>query len=151
MERLLELINKDDKSPEDRIEFLEELFWADWSKLNDYSEEINRIFKFLRNTDFNEKEISLIQKLYNNPDGAYIEEFSYIILKLYRENRIKFFKALQLSPEESENLAYLFRNKRIFEDGDAEVSEILNSNGLTEEEASTTRAFFRVYENLCNT
>lgn len=151
MEKIIELVNKENKSSEDRIELLEELYWADWSKLNDLQVEVTKIFTFLRNTEFNEKEISLIQKLYNNPDGAYIEEFSYIISKLYREDRIRFFKALHLDPDEAENLAYLFRNKRIFEDGTIELEDILDSKELTEDEETTTRAFFRIYENLCKT
>ena len=151
MERIIELINKEEKSTLERLTLLDEIYWADWDKLNsDYPEEVKKIFTFLRNSDFNEEEISLIQKLYNNPDGAYIEEFSYIISKLYREDKIKF-KALHLAPEEGENLAYLFRNKKIFYDSDAELEEILKVKGLSEDEVTTTKTFLKTYENLCNT
>ncbi len=152
MERLIDLINKELLSAEERKELLDSLYWTDWSKLNnDYPNEVKKIFTFLRNTEFNEEEIALIQKLYNNPDGAYVEEFSYIISKLYREDKIKFLKALHLAPEEGGNLAYLFRNKRIIENVELELEEILKSNKLTNDELLTTSAFFRTYENLCKT
>lgn len=152
MERLVALINKDLLSAEERKELLDELYWADWTKLNNYyPNEVKKIFAFLRNTEFNVEEISLIQKLYNTPDGSYVEEFSHIVLKLYREDRTKFFKALHLNPEEGGNLAYLFRNDRFFDDVKLELAEILDSNKLTEDEAITASAFFKSYEYICKT
>ena len=151
MKRIVDLISKESLNINERLEILDELYWLDWGKLRDSFPDIfNKIFVFLRNDTFNEEEISLIQKLYNNPEGAYIEEFSSIIIRLYKEDKIKFFKALHLNPEEGDALAYLFRNNRIF-NADTELYEILNTGDLTEDEILTTKAFFRTYENLCNT
>lgn len=152
MERIIELINKENLTKDERLELLDELYWADWTTLSaEYPDELNKVFQFLRNTEFNEEEISLIIKLYSNPDGAYVEEFSYIIRKIYNEDKIKFMKALHLNIEEGENLAYLFRNDKVFEDGDAELQSILATKKLTEEEETSANAFFRTYKNVCNT
>lgn len=152
MERIIELINKEDLTKEERLELIDELYWADWSNLSTvYPNNLKKVFEFLRNVEFNEEEISLIIKLYSNPDGAYVEEFSYIIRKLYNEDRIKFMKALHLNIDEGENLAYLFRNDKVFEDGDAELESILAMKKLNEEEEISANAFFRTYKNVCNT
>lgn len=152
MKNIIELISKEVLTSSERLVLLEEIYWMNWSRLSKESPDtLGKIFTFLRNSEFNEEEKSLILKLYNNPDGAYIEEFSYIITKFYREDRTEFFKSLQLVPDELDNLAYLFRNKRIFEDGDVELEEIINTNKLTNDEKETTEAFFAMYKNLCNT
>lgn len=152
MKNIIELINNKELTSSDKLVLLEEIYWMDWKKLSDDSpDSIGKIFTFLRNSEFSAEEISLILKLYNNPEGAYIEEFSYIISKTYREDRSKFFKALHLVPDEIDNLAYLFRNKRIFENGQVELEEILHAKKLTRDEEETTEAFYRMYENLCNT
>ena len=53
MDRIVELINKDSMSSDDRLELLDELYWADFSKLkSDYPEGINKILLFLREEDF---------------------------------------------------------------------------------------------------
>lgn len=152
MNKLIELINKDSLSKDDRLEFLDEIYWADLMKLGtEFPEVINKIFTFLRNEEFNMVEISLIQKLYGNPEGAYVEEFTYIIIKLYRFDRVKFIKALNLNIDEAENLAYLFRNNKVFEDGEKELQEILATNLLNEEERESANTLFRMYKKVCNT
>lgn len=152
MKSIIELINSQELTSSERLELLEEIYWMDWNKLSkDSPESIDKLFTFLRNSEFNEEEISLILKLYNNPDGAYIEEFSFIIAKIYRKDRALFFKAMHLVPDEIDNLAYLFRNKKIFENGQVELEEILHAKKLTRDEEETTEAFYRMYENLCNT
>lgn len=90
-------------------------------------------------------------ELYSNPDGAYIEELSHIITKIYNEDKVKFIKALHLNIDEGENIAYLFRTDKVFEDGDIELQEILSTNQLTEEECDSANSFFRTYKNVCNT
>lgn len=152
MEKVIELINKEQLSTSDRLVLLDELYWADWVNLSSqYPKEVSKIFIFLRNTEFSIEEISLIQKLYSNPDGAYIEEFSHIIIKLYKEDKAKFIKAIHLDIEEGENLAYIFRNNKVFEDGNIELQEILETKKLTEAESDSANAFFRTYKNVCNT
>lgn len=152
MDRIVELINKDSMSSDDRLELLDELYWADFSKLkSDYPEGINKILIYLREEDFSIEEISLIQKLYANPEGAYVEEFGEIIINLYKKDKIKFIKALHLNIDEAENLSYLFRNNKVFQDVDIELQEILATKGLTEEEEETANAFFKMYKKVCNT
>lgn len=152
MERIIELINKEALTKEEILELIDELYWVDWEALSsEYPKELKKIFEFLRNEDFNEQEISLIIKLYSNPDGAYVEEFSHIIRKIYSQDRIKFIKGLHLNIDESENLAYLFRNDKVFADGDAELESILAMKKLSEEEEISANAFFKTYKNVCNT
>lgn len=152
MNKLIDLINKNSLSKNERIELLDELYWADLTQLGiEYPEEIKKIFNFLRNSEFSIEEISLIQKLYSNPEGAYVEEFTYIITKLYMIDRIMFIKALHLNIDEAESLAYMFRNNRVFRDGDIELKEILETNLLTDEEQESANTFFKMYEKVCNT
>ena len=115
MDKLISLINKASMSKDDRLELLDELYWTDFRNLeSDYPQDLQKIFLFLRKDNFSLEEISLIQKLYSNPEGAYIEEFSSIIINLYKLDKVKFIKALHLNIDEAENLAYLFRNNRVF-------------------------------------
>lgn len=152
MEKIIDLIDKTSLTEKERLEFLDELYWADWAKLTvNYPEYIEKIFDFLRKSTFNPEEISLILKLYNNPDGAFIQEFSVIIAELYNKDRVSFIKALNIDPDEGEVLAYLFRNTKIFKDADAELDQIVHNDYLSEEEKDVARSFFRIYENLCNT
>ena len=152
MERVVELINKDSMPSDDRLELLDELYWADFNKLKlDYPKDIDKIFLFLSEEDFSIEEISLIQKLYANPEGAYVEEFSSIIIVLYKIDKSKFMKALHLNINEAENLSYLFRNNKVFQDGDIELQEILATKGLTEDEEESANAFFKMYKKVCNT
>lgn len=152
MNKIIELINKEKLTGEERLFLLEELYWADWDSLNSqHPEEVKKILEFLRNNSFDEKELSLILKLYSNPDGAYVEEFSYIISKLYNQDKIKFIRALHQDISEGENISYLFRNNRVIEDGDIELKEILSLNQLSEDEIESANTFFRNYKNVCNT
>lgn len=150
--KVIDYINKEVLTSEERLDLLDELYWLDWDMLRtENPEEIQNIFTFLRNTDFNEEELSLILKLYNNPHGAYTEEFSYIISKLYREDKVKFIKALNLEKDEAGNLVYLFRNNKIFQDEELEIKEILSKEELYEEEIDTANLFFRMYKTVCST
>lgn len=152
MDKIIDLINKDYLTEGERLELLEELYWADWDSLNaNYPEEVKKIFIFLRNGEFDVQELSLVLKLYSNPGGAYVEEFSYIIAKLYNRDKIKFIKALHLDIAEGENISYLFRNDRVIEDGEIELREILSKNQLSEEEVVSANSFFKTYKNVCNT
>lgn len=145
-------INKEKLSDKERLELLDEIYWLAWDMLSiEYPEETKKIFSFLRNNEFSEEEISLILKLYNNPHGAYTQEFSHIISNIYNKDKIKFIKALHLVPEEVGNLVYLFRNNKVFNDEEIELMEILSKQGLAEEEIDTANTFFRMYKTVCST
>ncbi|TJX14985.1 hypothetical protein E9840_04585 [Tissierella creatinini] len=152
MDKIIALLNKDTMSSDDRLELLDELYWADFNELgSNHPQAIKKIFLFLRKDNFSIEEISLIQKLYSNPDGAYIEDFSPIIINLYKLDKIKFIKALYLNIDQAENLAYLFRNNKVFEDEDRELEEILATKQLTREEEEAVEAFFKMYKKICRT
>lgn len=152
MKKIADLIARTSLSQEERLELLEQLYWADWAMLKKNNpDDVEKIFKFLKESTFNPREISLIIRLYNNSDGAFIEEFSLIIAGLYMEDRTSFIQALCMNPDEGEILAYLFRNMKIFEDLDSELKLILHNDNLSEGEKDVARSFFRIYENLCNT
>lgn len=151
-ERIIESIDKDVLMKEESLELLDDLYWADWDFLNDkYPRHIDKIFKFLKKDSFSKEEVSLIVKLYNNPHGAYVDEFSDIILYLYKNNKSKFIKSLNLERDETSNLVYLFRNHTVVIDEDEELLDIIQSEGLTDEERDTGEYFIKMYEKVCNT
>ncbi len=152
MDKLRALINKASMSKDDRLELLDELYWADFRNLEwDYPQDLQKIFLFLRKDTFSLEEISLIQKLYSNPEGAYIEEFSSIIINLYKLDKVKFIKALHLNIDEAENLAYLFRNNKVLEDEDRELEDLLAKKQLTAEEEEAAEIFLKMYKKICKT
>ena len=152
MDKLISLINKTSMSKDDRLELLDELYWADFRNLaSDYPQDLQKIFIFLRKDTFSLEEISLIQKLYSNPEGAYIEEFTTIIINLYKLDKVKFIKALHLNIDEAENLAYLFRNNKVFEYEDRELEDLLATKQLTAEEEEAAELFFKMYKKICKT
>lgn len=152
MDIIIDYINKENLSHNEKLQLIEELYWADWGILSsEHPEELKKVFEFLRNSNFNEEEMSLLLKLYSNPEGAYVEEFSFIITKLYKLNKAKFIKALSLNMDEAENIAYLFRNNKLIEDGETELAEILATNELNEDEVILANRFFKTYKNVCNT
>ena len=90
-------------------------------------------------------------RLYSNPYGAFTEKFANIIGEIYKYDKIKFIKALNIVKDEAINLVYVFRMQNIFEDEDEDKFEILNSNKLSEEEIITTNNFFKMYKTICAT
>ncbi|WP_313756073.1 hypothetical protein [Tissierella sp.] len=131
---------------------IEELYWIDLAELLNKPDELNEIFEYIK--DYNSRsiqELAQILRLYSNPSGVFTKEFAEIIRNVYRYNKIKFIKALNLIKDESINLVYVFRSKEVFEDVDKEVFEILNSNRLSEEEIDTTDTFFKMYKTICAT
>ena len=137
-ENIIELISKDSLTKEESLDLIKELYWADWDILREkYSDYIDKIFLYLKKDNLSDREISQILKLYNNPHGAYIKEFSDIIIELYKKDKLKFIRSLNIEKEESSNLVYLFRNNFIEIDKDLELAEILKSEGLTKEEKDT--------------
>lgn len=150
--RMVELINKESLSSKDRLELLNEMYWGDWNELlKEDKDKVNDLLDFLIKGDFSLEEISLIQKLYSNPEGALTDEFSRIIIDLYKKDKGRFFKALSLNPEESENLAYIFRNNMVFQSAQEELEEVLLNNDFTLDEKSVVNIFFLNYQQLCST
>ncbi|NLC03294.1 MAG: hypothetical protein GX787_03320 [Tissierellia bacterium] len=151
-DKIIKFIDKDNITKEESLELLEEFYWTDWDILNKkYPDYIEKIFVYLRKDNFSNGEIALIIKLYNNPHGAYVDEFSDIILDLYQKDKTKFIKALNMEKEEITNLVYLFRNHDVVIDEDEELLSIIQSAELTEEEKDTGNQFVKMYERVCNT
>ena len=151
-EKIIEKINKDNLTKEESVELIEDLYWADWDLLNDkYMDQIPKIFSYLRNDDHSQEEVSQILKLYNNPHGAYVDEFSDIIIELYKRHRLKFIKSLNMEKDEMSNLVYLFRNNNVVIDQDVELLDTIKSDRLSEEEKDTGRFLIKMYDNICNT
>ena len=124
---------------------VEDLYWADWDELSANRDELDRIFKYLRDFEARDiDELANILTLYNNPSGAYTVEFAKIIIDFYRHNKIKFIKALNIVKDETMNLVYIFRNFKVFNDEDKELEEILKQDDLTEEEKRTAFDFFQM-------
>lgn len=150
--KIIELINIENPSLKDRLILLEELYWANWAELDDnYPDKVEKVFKYLKTSELTVEEISKVLPLYNNIEGAHIDEFSEIIADLYRENRINFIKALNLSIDEAPHLVYIFRTMKIFDDGDKEFDEVKSSEALSEEELEAANTFYSMYKNICNT
>lgn len=151
-EKIIEDINKNTLTKEESIELIEDLYWADWDLLNDkYKNHLPKIFNYLRKDNHSQEEISQIMKLYNNPHGAYVDEFSDIIIELYKKDRVKFIISLNMEKDEISNLVYLFRNNNVVIDEDEELLDIIQSDKLSEEEKETGNFFIKMYENVCNT
>lgn len=151
-EKIIELINKDNISKTESLELIDDLYWADWDILTEkYSDGIKKIFNYLKKDDFSIEEISQMIKLYNNPDGAYIDEFSNIILNIYKRNKHQFIQALNIEKEEIVNLVYLFRNHFMNIDEDLDLLQMLESKELTKGEKETVEMFMKSYKNVCST
>lgn len=151
-EKIIGFIEKDNMTQEESLEFLDELYWADWDFLKEkYPNHIEKIFNNLRKDNISNEERSLIIKLYNNPHGAYVDEFSQVILDLYKKDKMKFIQALNMEKDEISNLVYLFRNHNEVVDEDEELLSIIQSDSLSEEEKDTGNFFIKMYENVCNT
>ena len=151
-EKIIGLISRDYLTKDESLELIDDLYWADWDILKEkYPNYIENIFDYLKKEKLSNEEISQILKLYNNPHGEYIEEFSNIILDLYRKDKTKFIKSLNMEKEEVINLVYLFRNNVIKLDEDEELFEISKSGELSQEEEDTAEAFIKSYKNVCST
>lgn len=150
-ERIVDLMDQDSLTKEESLELIEELYWADWTILRKKPDYIEKIFNYLKKDNFSKEEISKIFKLYNNLDGAYIEDFSRIILDIYRRDKSKFIRSLNIEREETQNLVYLFRNHLIDLDKDKELDKLIGSDKLTKEEKETGRALIKAYEHACST
>lgn len=149
---IVEYMNKSELNAEEGLELLDNLYWVDWDLLDkEYPEVIDRIFQYLYKDNLSNEEISQILKLYNNPHGAYVEEFANIIANLYKKEKTIFIKSLNLEQEETINLVYIFRTHDIKLDEDQELLNIIKSNLITPEELDTAEKLIKMYQNICNT
>lgn len=149
---IVDYMHKSELSVEEGLELIDNLYWADWDLLDkEYPEVIDKIFQYLNKDNLSNEEISQILKLYNNPHGAYVEEFANIIANLYKKDKAIFIKSLNLEQEEAINLVYTFRNYDIKLDQDQELLDIMNSDLISAEELDTAEKFIKMYQNICNT
>lgn len=149
---IIDLIKKDVLTMKESLELIDNLYWADWNFLDrEYPNDISKIFSYINNHNHSNEEISQILKLYNNPDGAYVDEFANIIASLYKKDKTKFIQSLNLEKEEAINLVYIFRTHEIKLDEDEQLHDIIKSEKLSEEEKGTAESFIKMYENICNT
>jgi len=149
---IIDYIRKDTLTKEESLELIDDLYWVDWNLLDrEYPDDISKIFSYIRNDNHSNEKISQILKLYNNPDGAHIDEFANIIENLYKKDKVKFIQSLNLEKEESVNLVYIFRTHEIKLDEDRGLNDIIKSEKLSEEEKDTAERFIKMYNNICNT
>lgn len=129
---------------------IEELYWSDWDELS--NDRLNEIFQYIK--DYKSRsieELAEILRLYSNPSGKYTIEFANIIGEIYKNDKVRFIKALNLVKDEAINLVYVFRMQGIFIDEDKEIAEILGSNKLSEEEIDTANSLLKMYKTICAT
>lgn len=138
----------DTTSLEVRLELMEELYWAEYG---DESSQIdlNALGELLLGSKSIE-EYAAVQKLYSNPEGALLDFYQDIIIRLYTKDPMKFIKASTEYPDEGLNVLYIFRNNGFFKDYKTEENELL---ALTDSEDSREliTQFFRMYDSLCHT
>ncbi|MBU5426039.1 hypothetical protein KQI41_06385 [Tissierella pigra] len=130
---------------------LDELYWGDWKELLENSNKLEELFLYIEDYDSRSvEELSQILKLYSNPSGVFTIEFADIVAELYKSDKIKFMKALNLVQDEAINLVYIFRNLQIFSDGDEELKEVLSKENLSQNEIDTASIFYQMYKNICS-
>ena len=151
-DRVKILLSKKDLSLDEKVQLLDDLYWADWEELDrDYSEQIDALLKHLQTLTLDLREIAKLFNLYNNLEAAHVADFAEIIRNIYIKEKVRFFKALNLNKEEAINLVYVFKLEKVFEDGDKEFNKIVSLNKLNEEELETANTFFNMYRTICNT
>nr|WP_300003575.1 hypothetical protein [Tissierella sp.] len=151
-EQIIDAINKSKLKEEESIDLIENLYWADWALLKEeYPDKIEEIFDYIKDENLTNIEISKVLKLYNNLDGAYIREFSDIILKFYKRDKLRFIKSLSLESDETINLVYLFRDNDMKVDEDEELIDISKSTSLSQAESDTIETFMKMYKTVCST
>lgn len=150
MNELFQKFKEGRLSGNEKLEFLEELYWVDWTELEEIIK-VEDVFLYLNSEDLSIEEISLILKLYNNPGGDYVKDYSDTISNIYLRDKRKFIKALNLERDQITNLVYLFRNEMVFENEKQDLEEILEVRELSQDEIDTAKEFFKTYERACST
>jgi len=142
------MLIKDNDNSIDKKYILQELFWLDYSEVseNDMRMIISPYLLQVEEVD----DIAGVQRLYSNPDGAYIEIFEDVIIDIYKRFPLGFIEAATTYPDQGLNVLYIFRNKGIFGDYIIEKNKVMGIEGakdLIEE----INLFFRMYDSLCHT
>ncbi len=130
---------------------IDDLYWSDLDQLGENKDQLDEVLSYLKDFDSRTlEELSLTLKLYSNPSGALIDEFSDVISQLYLHDKVRFFKALALEEDESMNLTYVFRNLKVFEDEEKEFEDLEALNKLTDDELTVANMFFKMYKTICS-
>lgn len=150
--RVKKLLCQEDLSKDEKVQLLDDLYWADWAELNkDYKEQIDQVFSYIGRDDLSKEEIAKVLSLYNNLEGIYVTEFANVIKDYYIKDRVKFLKSLHLNPEEAINLVYIFKVYDIFEDGMEEFESVKDLGKLNQDELETAQSFFSKFRAICDT
>lgn len=131
-----------------REEIIEELYWSSLTTITE--EEMLKIVKPFLMDSKRIEEFAAVQKLYSNPEGAYIDFFEDIIIALYKKDPYTFIKAVGLNPDEGTNVLYIFRNKAIFLEAESIKEELLKKTDDAETK-EMVESFFRYYDSICST
>lgn len=139
---------KENNNEYTREEIIEELYWSSLTEINEGEME-KTVKPFLMDSEII-AEYSAVQRLYSNPDGAYIDFFEDVIIGLYKKDPYTFIKATGLNPDEGMNVLYIFRNKAVFLKPDSIKEELLKNTSDTETK-EMIESFFRYYDSICST
>ena len=131
-----------------REEIIEELYWSSLTTITE--QEMLKIVKPFLMDSKRIEEFAAVQKLYSNPEGAYIDFFEDIIIDLYKKDPYTFIKAVGLNPDEGTNVLYIFRNKAIFLEAESIKEELLKKTDDAETK-EMVESFFRYYDSICST
>lgn len=144
---VLNMIKKNNKELT-RESIIEELYWSSLSTMT--KDEMTNIVKpFLMNSE-RIAEYAAVQKLYSNPEGAYINFFEDVIIDLYKKDPYTFIRAIGQNPDEGMNVLYIFRNKAIFLDPESKKQALLNAIDDIETK-DMIESFFKYYDSICST
>lgn len=139
---------RDTADEEVRLELMEELYWAEYGAESSVNV-LNALSELLLRSE-SIGEYAAVQKLYSNPEGALLDFYQDLIIKLYKKDPLKFIKASTEYPDEGLNVLYIFRNKGFFDDYKAEEKRLLMLADSEDSRGMITK-FFRMYDSLCHT
>lgn len=139
---------KENNNELSREEIMEELYWTSLNAIGE-DEMINIVKPFLMDSEKIE-EFAAVQRLYSNPDGAYISFFEDIIISLYKMDPLTFIKAVANNPDEGMNVLYIFRNRAVFLEVDS-IKEDLLKKADDNDTKEMIESFFRYYDSICST
>jgi hypothetical protein len=131
-----------------RLELMEELYWTEYGNFSE-EKDLDVLAEMLLRSESIE-EHAAVQKLYSNPEGALLDFYQDIIMKLYIKDPLMFIKASTEYPDEGLNVLYIFRNKGFFDDYKTEENRLLDLVD-SNDEIGMIRQFFRMYDSLCHT
>ncbi len=129
-------------------DILEELYWSDLNEIS-HEDMVDIVIPYVLNSGTLEEVAGAI-KLYENPDGAHIELFQDMIIKLYGQDPLAYIDTVSEYPQEGFDTLYIFRNNGYFKDFEKE-KEILVSMADGDGTISKIELFFKMYDNLCHT